>query len=120
MKFKIAIIVIILVLVINIWFFVRLNYLQSYINELSTLPKDYINLNSKAIAGKVLDLRTTTFQSENHKQFIAGIQNYLLMEQEYHKSQENQVNTPLDAPKLVDESSYLFKTNLDRYWGNYR
>lgn len=30
------------------------------------------------------------------------------------------VNTPLNAPKVINESSYKSPENLDRYWGTYR
>lgn len=38
----------------------------------------------------------------------------------YNNYLSNLVNTPLDEPKIIDESSYTAAENLDRFWGSYR
>ena len=38
----------------------------------------------------------------------------------YNRYLANLVNTPLNEPKIVDESSYTSVENLDRFWGSYR
>lgn len=38
----------------------------------------------------------------------------------YNQWLQSQVNKPFDGPKIVQSSSYLDASNLERYWGTYR
>jgi mannosyl-oligosaccharide glucosidase len=38
----------------------------------------------------------------------------------YNQWLASRVNTPLDKPRVIDESVYKSAQNLDRFWGTYR
>lgn len=44
----------------------------------------------------------------------------LIISWHHNHSLGSMVNTPLNEPRIIDESSYTSPENLDRFWGSYR